>query len=369
MSKKIAAVLCFCFFLIRGWPGDTYAAELSGIERARQGVVEIFSGIEDRSGNFYRMKNTCGCIVSSSENSNYMITTYQAIHISDELKNEYMALHQLDADQLNGDRVIKLVVEGDIMVDISVVAESEKKDFVLLKADSVINERNALLLGDTGELSAGDSVFVMGFSERLAKLENAGFETEDLLFYQGTLENLSHEVDGAVYLEHTAFINAGNNGGALFDADGYLVGLNNLAKSDAAGKRYASLSMDEIRTILNNYGIEFIDKKQDAEFMALRKIYEECQELYASGHFKSSSLNAMKEALEGAEELIRQEIRDVDAIAGQQELLVQAKGVLQEKMPLFAYLIYGLTAVLAAMLVWAAVLTVECKKKNWYQRE
>lgn len=366
-KKRITGALFLGICFICLFSCKAYASDIADIERARQGVVALFSGVEDKSGNFHRVKNACGCIVSSSDNSNYIITAYNAVHISEEAKSEYAASHQLDAEQIGGDTVMKLVVEGDIMVDISVVAESEKKDFILLKADSVINERGALPLGDTGALNPGDDVYVMGFSECLAKTENAGYEMSELLFYKGTLESLDHEADVAAYLQHTAYINAGNTGGALLDADGYLIGLNNLAKSDAKGKQYVSLSMDEIRTILDNYGIAYIDKQQDAEFMALRGLYEECEGLYASGTYKGSSLKPLEEALKSAQELIRQENRDSEAIAAQKELLEQAKGALKEKTPLLSYLIYGLAAVLAALLVWAAVLAVDCKNKNWYR--
>lgn len=362
-TKKFLTVSLWLAVLIIIPAKRAHASDIDRIEDARSGIVELFAGIEDQSGEFYRMQNTCGCIVGNSGSSDYIITTYAGTHASREEQEKFLELYQLENVK---DTVIKLIVEGDIMVDVSVVAESAAKDFCLLKVDGVIKEKNALVLGDTKAAEVGSSIYVMGFPEYLAQVGHADFQSEELLFYKGTLADEQQEINGADYFFHTALINAGNSGGALLNASGYLIGLNNLEKSEERGQ-YASLSINEIRTILDNYGIVYVDQAQDTELLKLKSLYGECTGLCESGEYTDKSCRTMEIALKSAEEVMLAKEMELSVIQEQTDLLVQAKGDLKKKRPMSQILSYVLAVVLAGECVWAAVLIIDFRKHDWYQ--
>lgn len=86
------------------------------------------------------------------------------------------------------------------------------RDIALLQIDG--SGFDALPLGDSSRIAAGQTVFAIGSPQ--------GFDNS---ISQGIIANVSREIDGEKYIQMTAQISPGNSGGALLNDKGYVVGI------------------------------------------------------------------------------------------------------------------------------------------------
>ena len=204
-----------------------------GLTEAKNGVVEILSGFTDSTGTFRCVKTGSGFLVSNTDGDTFLLTTNHCAALTNEEKAAYCNNIKLKTDVNNTQNLIKVVVKGDVMSDASVVAQSVESDFCLLSVSNVINEKSALKLGNNEELATGATVYAMGFDDDAAA-KGAEYTSVDVSVREGTIQNLESNQGGAIYLQHSAMVTAGNSGGPLLNAKGYVVGMNNSAKSRPA---------------------------------------------------------------------------------------------------------------------------------------
>ncbi len=102
--------------------------------------------------------------------------------------------------------------------DVRIVATSPDWDLALLKIEGVEKpDFQAAPIGDSSALKQGQPVFAIGNPLGLERSVS-----------QGIVSSRNRLVNGRLYVQTTAQINAGNSGGPLFNLKGEVVGVNNM---------------------------------------------------------------------------------------------------------------------------------------------
>ena len=356
MRKKIRQLIYSIFIItvmILGFSDFKVQAEdvKDGLTEAKNGVVEILSGFTDSTGTFRCVKTGSGFLVSNTDGDTFLLTTNHCAALTNEEKAAYCNNIKLKTDVNNTQNLIKVVVKGDMMSDASVVAQSVESDFCLLSVSNVINEKSALKLGNNEELATGATVYAMGFDDDAAA-KGAEYTSVDVSVREGTIQNLESNQGGAIYLQHSAMVTAGNSGGPLLNAKGYVVGMNNSAKSRPAEGIFFSFPINEIREVLDNYDVNYYSLERENAVKDLDRLYEKSMKKYKSGNYKKASLAGLEEAIKQVDELrARPEISE-DDIRTASENLETASKKLRKKMPVKEKLMIGLGILAVLLLVY-----------------
>jgi len=124
---------------------------------------------------------------------------------------------------------------------VEIVAVSPELDLALLHV-SADRSFNYLPIGTSGDLSQGDAVFAIGNPLGLERSVSEGIV--------GLRNRL---MDGKLYIQTTAEINAGNSGGPLLNLYGEVIGVNNmkLVGFGTEGLAFA-IPTETLRTFINN---------------------------------------------------------------------------------------------------------------------
>lgn len=344
-SICLVGIAVICFMSI-----EAMAAE-DGLTEAKNGIVEILSGFTDAEGVFYSVKTSSGFLVRNADGDTYLLTTNHCVAMTNEEKTAYCDNNNLKIDINNAQNLIRVVVKGDVTSDAAIVAQSAENDYCLLSVSNVINEKSALRLGNNTELTTGMTVYAMGFEDD-AVSKGAEFTSIDVSVREGTIQNLEANQDGTVYLQHSARITSGNSGGPLLNAEGYVVGMNNSAKSKPEEGIYFSFPINEIREVLDNYDVRYSSLEKENAMKKLEILYEESKKKYDSGNYKRNSLSALEEVLKQAEELKAQpEISEEDIQAALTEFKAADKK-LQKKMAMKKKVMVGLGVIIILLLLY-----------------
>ena len=268
-------------------------AQEDPISQAKKGIIEIYAGIQDKKGNFHDMKHGSGVVIGSSDNISYLVTNYTFLHISENKIKKYCDKNKIETEEYGSSStvLIKAVVKGDVLVDATVVAESKEKNFTILEINNSMSEKIPVPIGDSSELVIGSKIYALGFSadagEQDAKNRNTEYTYEDVVIYEGSIEDTAANKGGIYYLQHSALVNSGNRGGPILDEDGYIVGIND---SSVSGESiYYSLPINEVTAILENYQLEYESKAKNLSLEALASKIKECEDLVNSKEYKPKS--------------------------------------------------------------------------------
>ena len=99
---------------------------------------------------------------------------------------------------------------------------NQELDLALLQTGGL--QGDPLPLGDAGSLRVGDPVVVVGTPKGM-----------EFSVSQGVISNADRTILGVAYLQTDAAVNPGNSGGPTIDAQGRVVGVVSLKRSDAEG--------------------------------------------------------------------------------------------------------------------------------------
>ncbi len=333
-------------------------AQEDTIERSKNGIVEIYSGLTDQNGVFHRMKNTSGVLISSQEDNAYIITTCHSTVISKKEEKKFYSDNKIKKDNRNYSQSIRAVIKNDVLSEVSIVAESETQDFCILQTDGVLKEKSVLKLGNSSELSTGKVVYAFGFPDDAMENPYAKFSASEVEIHEGKIQDSAAKASETAYLQHSAAVMPGNSGGALVDENGYVVGMNNAALSNAKEQVYYSLPIDDIKEILNNYGIAYESKDRDAALELLETEYKKCAGLMKKKEYKASSLEILQQALQSAASVIEENTYDMEKIKSAEQSLKNAEEKLVKKTPIMRMISYILAVVLTVLLVWLVRLLI-----------
>lgn len=349
----------FCVLLsIFSFSIKSYAQEEDIIGRSKNGIVEIYSGLSDQNGVFHRMKNTSGVFVSNQEDNTYIITTCHSITISKKEEKKFYSDNKIKKDNQNYSHSIRAVIKNDVLSEMAIVAESETQDFCILQTDGVLKEKSVLKLGNSSELSTGKVVYALGFPDNAIENPYAKFSALEVEIHEGKIQDPTAKASETAYLQHSAAVMTGNSGGALIDENGYVVGMNNASLSNVEEQVYYSLPIDDIKEILNNYGIAYENKDRDAALELLETEYKKSVGLIKKKEYKTTSLEILQQAIQNAASVIEENTYDIDKIKSAEQSLKNAEEKLVKKIPKIRMISYILAVVLVVLFVWLVRLLI-----------
>ncbi len=355
--KKISRILFWIllFTVLSGSSAAAYAKE-DPVSEAKKGIIEIYTGILDKKGDFHKIKHGSGVVIYSGDRVSYLITSYKFLHISEKKIKEFCKENKisLDAYSAGSKAVVKAVVKGDVIVDTSVVAESAEKNFTVLELNNSMGEKVPVPVGNSDDLVIGSKIYALGFPEDAeeedVKNRSTEYTYEDVVIYEGTIEDTSANKNGVSYLQHSALVNGGNKGGPILDKDGYIVGINDSSIKEEG--RYFSLPINEVSAILDNYKLEYESKSKNLSLAALAKKIDECEELVKSSEYKQKSKATLQTAIEEARSLQEQGVENLDAVAVVMDDLEKGKDALVLKMTSARKMVIVLGIVDLLLLFW-----------------
>lgn len=336
--------------------GMTVSAQEDPVGEAKQGIVEIYSGFTTDDGTFHKLKNASGFVICNQEDSAYVVTTYDTLKSSEKKKKKYCKTNKLNAEGYSLNDTIQVVVKGDVTVTANILTESEQQNYAVLQIDSSLSERTALKLGSTADLITGNSVYALGFDANAGKDDeetnrHTEFAALDVKISEGRLQDTGANKNGILYLQHSAAVHAGNTGGPLLDENGYVVGINNVSVNEEGVMEYYSLPVDELREILDNFGIMYGSLEKDTSMVGFEALVKECEQLAADKQYKSKSQQALLQAIENAKDITASENPGDDEIQTAIEQLEAGKSQLVLKMKTTRKIMIVLAAVIACMAV------------------
>ena len=336
-------------------------AQEDPINEAKKSIIEIYSGITDKKGNFHEIKHGSGVVISSSDSESYILTSYKFLRIKDSAINDFCEENKIEIDEYSSGTVYtKAVVKGDVLVDTQVIAESADKNFTILSIDNSMSEKVPLAIGDSDELVTGSRIYALGFAEDAGENKTENRTTEytyqDVVIYEGSIEDTTANKEGIYYLQHSALVNQGNKGGPILDEDGYIVGIND--SSISGDGIYYSLPINEVKTILDNYGLDYESKAKDLSQAAFDSKVEEEQTLLDSGKYKEKSEESLSEAVDSAKQLQEQGVEDIETLETAIDDMEAGEKLLEEKMSTNrkVILVFGVIDVLLFFLLIKVIL-------------
>ncbi|HCT91636.1 MAG TPA: hypothetical protein DF613_09715 [Lachnospiraceae bacterium] len=350
-KKRRAAVLFICAGMLAA--GPVYAEGQDVIQDAKQGTVEVCSGITTDDGVFHEIHHGSGFVIAGGDDRAYVATVCRAATSSTEEKLAFCEANGIPTENASFQETVRVVVKGDVTANAVPLIQSEEQDYAILEVDGGISERTSLALGTAEAAVTGDTVYALGFADDAgAEGNGTEFSAADVQIRQGTIQDTRAGQNGSFYIQHSAAVSGGNTGGPLLNQDGYVVGINSMAADqDGNDGVYYSLPIDEVRVALDNFQIDYGSVEKDRSLESFRSLLAESRALLDSKEYKTASKAALEQAVQDAERLLEDDA-GADELAAAGDSLEEAKNQLQPKMALSKKIIIGLGAVAAILLIW-----------------
>lgn len=344
------------------------AAEAVDFEQIKKGIVEIQSGFNDANGLFRMVKSGSGFLLSNTEGKTYIIAGNSIAQTSKNEIEKFCGNQEIAIENLSLDDVTKVVVKGDVTVDVSLDTDSEKKDFAILSTGNVLNEKKSLRLRDDFQWEAGDKIYLLAFRQRE---ENQEYIASDVNMYQGKIENRDISLDSEYSFNFSAELPEDCTGGVLLDEEGYVIGIRNDGMSNASNDYHVATSITEIIEVLDNWTIYYESALKDQGRNDLRELYQECTQMCDSGRYKKKSVQEMQTALEEVKALENMTEVSLESTQDAYEQLRSVKEKMVQKMEKIQLIFWTLAGIIAILLIWLILLLVRNyldKKKEQEKR-
>lgn len=335
------------------------------ITDAKKGILEIQSGIVAKNGEFYAIKNSSGFLVSNSSDGVYVVTTNKAVTLTAKQKKKFCKKNKIKTDDTGSELETKIyaIVEGDVFTELTIRADSKEEDFCLLEAEDVFQEKNSLSLENQKDVLIGDTVYALGFAKQ--DKQKLSFLEENVEIHAGTIEDNGAKIGKEKYLQHSAIIDSDNNGGVLLSADGYVIGMNNSALTAKEKESYYALPITRLISILDNYGIEYMNRQLNEAYEAFGKTYYRCEAEYNSGNYKSVSMEELGNLLENYAEVMKKtETHSIEDLRSMQKKLEDAEALLQIKMTKIRIVQIIVGVAIGVFFVWMLALLFSINKEK-----
>ena len=253
---------------------DESIPKLSSIEDARKGVVQVNCVYKDDLGKNYIVQGGTGFLIGSSEDTEYVITNNHIVNPEKKVRDTAFKAIGVDSNK-EWDKiglVAQVVVEGDIVLDATVVKGSPRADFVVLKLEQPMYTRTPLTIlmaeSKAGErpYNVADKIFTLGYPTAVTYENPVYYSNDKVSMTSGTIANIT-SVNDTMVIQHDAVIDESNCGGPLINEDGLVIGLNELGEDGSANY---SLESVEITAILDGLGIKY-NKMTTKEYVDLKR--------------------------------------------------------------------------------------------------
>ena len=231
------------------------------VSEARNGVLQVNCTYKDDLGKAHIICGGSGFLIGEKDKTEYVITAAHIISPDKKYRDAAFKAMKVPKDK-EWDKIsldLQVVVEGDVVVDASIVKTSESMDLAVLKLEQPIYTRTPLtiLAPDTknGErpYKLADSVYTLGYPTGITYETPIYYSNDKVSMTSGSIANIT-TYEGACVIQHDAKIDESNCGGPLINSDGLVIGMNELISD---GSNYYSLETAEIIPILDGLGIEY----------------------------------------------------------------------------------------------------------------
>ena len=351
-------------------------------EDTQNAVMKVMWGYVAEDGTIYPIKyGTCFLINESTVLTNMHVLDFT----DDEQEQEAIAYLNhaagLDLTELsinNNHLQIFVFPNRDTKVpctiDTSAQSDMDHLDFVVLRLNKPIYDRNPVVLGDSDSVQITDSVFAYGFPEDsiVNKKENT---SDDVSVVSGTVSKVTTMPYADVF-EHSAALSEGNSGGPLTNAEYEVIGMNEFIK----GVKNYSVQINAIKSVLDTYGIEYTSSGPEpinhVSKTALNTTITKGSG-YAPDEYTEDSYKALQAAVEGARTVTAKEDATQDEVDAAKEAINDAIAALVKvetpQEPANGAggvdpLMIGLAAAIIAAVAVIAGIVIRDRKKNKEQR-
>lgn len=255
--RKIGMMLVvLCTLLASSIPAKA-SEESEILENARSAILQVSLVYQTPDGEVDVMQSGTGFLI----NSEYILTSYHITHLDkdSEIFEDRAEYYGSEFTEHIKDRVkIKVTLMNDVTVDAEEKSGSEAGDYDILQLQQTVNEKAALPLGNSDNVSVTQNVFALGFPATVSgSKRQTMYSAEDVNVSTGTVQKRT-EIAGEEFLQHSASLSDGNSGGPLMDSEGNVIGINKgVIEDNKANNYFYSVPINRVKTLLNTLGIEY----------------------------------------------------------------------------------------------------------------
>ncbi len=259
MKRLVTWLAVLCLELSMSMTAFATSDATPDVATAREGVLQINLVYEDQSGAQYVLQNGSGFLVGAADGAKTVITNYHVVSLADEDRDAWSEYFGVDFWNTNNITMrIYVVVKRDVMIEASYVNGSEQTDFAILELSQAIYDRTPLDLADSDEVVETQNVYALGFPWVTSEVQDDQVYTSDDVTITNGIVGKFQTISNINYILHNAALGHGNSGGPLVDSNGNVIGVNTLySDADSASSYYYSISINEIREVLDALGIVY----------------------------------------------------------------------------------------------------------------
>lgn len=375
MRKWLTKLLIIPFILLQLCM-ISYAAEEEQSHLQDTSILQMVVLYTDAEGTEHAVQGGSGFLIGTEQSgAEYIITAKEVTSVSKEITQKVIELYAKESTEEKISYKTKAVVRRDVMVDVSLVAESDEMGFAVWKLSQPLHDREAMVLSDELLTSvSGEKVSALGFPTAPNLTEETIYYTKDdvvtvsgMLIGDGKEENIK-------YLYHDIELNLGMLGGPIVNEEGHVVGLNQYMKVQEG---YYALQISELLPVLEALGIPYdttgeLEDQRQAEMAAmvykekLQKGIQLAQTIDGSLYYKESYA-FMQECLKQA-----QAVNENNEVTQQQvdyalANLNVAMSSLEEKPPLWVMFIIALFVMIIITVIFI-IIWMKTKAKREQKR-
>ncbi|MBE6707674.1 MAG: FHA domain-containing protein [Ruminococcaceae bacterium] len=237
-----------------------------GVVEAREAVVQIYLTYTDEKDVEWYLKAETGFFI----NSNYILTCDHGVNLTGAEVADLAELYgDLYEDESAAEYFLKnyknrlgykIMLDRDVHVYATPTeAKSAAYDFAVLKVNTSLNGIVPLALGNDDMVDVDSDITCLGFPSVTTNWTVGNeFKASDVTLTDGKIGKYE-TIDGTDYFMHSALIGEGSSGGPTLLDDATVVGM--VGAVAVADGRYAySLLVDEMKGVLDKFGIEYIKR-------------------------------------------------------------------------------------------------------------
>lgn len=322
------------------------------------GVVSISIMLNDASGNSCEIRNGCAICIGDSEGGiSTLITTSHLVTVTEEDYTSFYETYEVpeeEREKITTEIVVSLT--KDISTSATISTNSNDLDLAVLKLNQTIYDREVYLFDLDHDTVVGDTVYAIGNP-------SYGYQT-------GTYSN-AVVLERNNYIEHDIVCSAVNEGGALLNEKGELIGMN---QSGNYGEKYYALDATDIASVLNVLGVSFQAADHtdySADFTSLESTLAVASNINLSGYTKESK-KQMTDAIANAQAVLENEDATQEEVDAAVEGLLSAQnGLTLDKsmsLPMILALI-GIGVLVLTIIILILVMVIGKKKRLQREQE